>query len=94
MGQSDAAVAQWRAHWISTGFKALEELVKRHGGDGRHCYGNSVTLADVLLLPQLFSARRFGIDLEPYPRLRAIGAHLETLPAFARAAPQAQPDAE
>jgi glutathione S-transferase len=53
-----------------------------------------VTLADVLLLPQLVSARRFEVDLEPYPRLRAIGAHLETLPAFVKAAPQAQPDAE
>lgn len=94
MGQSDAAVAQWRLRWLATGFAALETLVKRHTGDGRHCFGSAVTLADVLLLPQLFSARRFQCDLEPYPTLRAIGAHLETLPAFARAAPQAQPDAE
>ena len=60
----------------------------------QHCYGDAVTLVDVLLVPQLFSARRFGFDLEPFPRLRAIGAHLEKLPAFAKAAPQAQPDAE
>ena len=53
-----------------------------------------MTMVDVLLVPQLFSARRFGFDLEPFPRLRAIGAHLEKLPAFANAAPQAQPDAE
>jgi maleylacetoacetate isomerase len=94
LAQSDNAVAEWRRHWVALGFGALEELVKRHSGDGRHCFGSSVTLADVLLLPQLFSARRFQVDLEPYPRLRAIGAHLETLPAFVRAAPQAQPDAE
>lgn len=94
LAQSDEVVAEWRRHWVALGFGALEELVKRHSGDGRHCCGDSVTLADVLLLPQLFSARRFEVDLEPYPRLRAIGAHLETLPAFVKAAPQAQPDAE
>lgn len=94
MGHSDEEVTQWLHRWISGGFTALEELVKRHSGDGRHCFGNSVTLADVLLAPQLFSARRFKVDLEPFPRLRAVGAHLETLPAFIKAAPQAQPDAE
>ena len=94
LAQSDDAVAQWRNHWVAVGFGALEELVKRHSGDGKHCFGSSVTLADVLLAPQLFSARRFKCDLEPYPRLQAIGAHLETLPAFVKAAPQSQPDAE
>jgi len=90
----DAAVDRWRVHWISKGLKALEELVKRHSADGKHCFGRSVTMADVLLLPQLGSSRRFGCDLTPYPTLHAIGAHLETLPAFMKAAPQAQPDAE
>ena len=94
MGQSDAALTRWRHHWIAIGFAALEQLVQRHSGDGKHCFGSSVTLADVVLLPQLGSARRFQCDLEPYPTVRAIGAHLETLPAFAKAAPQAQPDAE
>jgi maleylacetoacetate isomerase len=93
-GQDDASVTRWRLHWLGLAFQAMEQLVNRHSGDGRHCYGKSVTLADVLLLPQLFSARRFGCDLEPFPRLRAVGANLETLPAFAKAAPQAQPDAE
>jgi maleylacetoacetate isomerase len=93
-GQDDASVTRWRLHWLGLAFQAMEQLVKRHSGDGRHCYGSSVTLADVLLLPQLFSGRRFGCDLEPFPTLRAVGAHLETLPAFAKAAPQAQPDPE
>jgi maleylacetoacetate isomerase len=92
--QDDAAVDRWRIHWISKGLRALEELAKRHSGDGLHCFGRSVTLADVFLLPQLVSARRFKCDVEPYPTLRSIGGHLETLPAFAKAAPQAQPDAE
>lgn len=94
LGQDEDAVSRWRAHWIAKGFSALEELAKRRSGDGLHCFGSSVTLADVVLLPQLVSARRFKCDLEPYPALRAIGAHLETLPAFAKAAPLAQPDAE
>lgn len=94
MGQNDEAIAKWRAHWITAGFAALEALVKQHTGDGKHCFGSSVTLADVLLLPQIFSSRRFQIDLAPYPTLRAVGAHLETLPAFTKAAPQAQADAE
>lgn len=94
MGQSDAALSQWRQRWLGAGFEVLEQLVKRHSGDGKHCFGSSVTLADVVLVPQLGSAKRFQVSLEPYPTLRAIGAHLETLPAFAKAAPQAQPDAE
>lgn len=92
--QDDDAVTRWRVHWISKGLRALEELVKRHSGDGLHCFGRAVTLADVLLLPQLVSARRFKCDVDAYPTLQGIGAHLETLPAFAKAAPQEQPDAE
>ena len=92
--QDDTAVERWRTHWISKGFRALEELAKRHSGDGVHCFGSSVTLADVFLLPQLVSARRFKCDVAPYPTLVNIGKHLETLPAFAKAAPAAQPDAE
>jgi glutathione S-transferase len=55
--------------------------------------GDAVTLADVCLVPQMYNARRQQCELAPYPRLRAICAHLETLPAFVRAAPEAQPDA-
>jgi maleylpyruvate isomerase len=93
LGHGDAAVAAWYCHWIARGFSALEEQLRRLGSDGRHLFGSSVTLADVLLVPQMYNARRYRCDLEPYPTLRAIGAHLESLPAFARAAPEAQPDA-
>ena len=51
-------------------------------------FGTQVTLADVLLVPQMYNARRFNTDLAPFPRLRAIAAHLESLPEFARAAPE------
>jgi glutathione S-transferase len=62
--------------------------------DGRHCYGSSVTLADVCLVPQMYNARRFKVDVAAFPTLVAVCAHLETLPAFSAARPEAQPDAE
>ena len=93
LGQDESAVDTWYRHWIAEGFRALEQEAKRARSDGRHMFGGEVTLADVCLVPQMFNARRFKCTLDPFPTLRAIGAHLETLPAFARAAPDAQPDA-
>ncbi|HLJ39364.1 MAG TPA: maleylacetoacetate isomerase [Steroidobacteraceae bacterium] len=89
----ESAVDAWYARWIARGFEALEKQVSTTG-DGRHMFGNSVTLADVLLVPQMYNARRYRCDLGPYPRLQAISAHLESLPEFARAAPEVQPGAE
>lgn len=93
-GQDDEAVNRWIRHWIGRGFEALEAWIARHSRDGRHCYGDGVTLADVFLVPQVFNARRFAVDMAAYPRLAAVSAHLEGLPAFAAARPEAQPDAE
>jgi maleylpyruvate isomerase len=93
LGQDEAAVDTWYRHWIAEGFRGLEEQARSASGDGRHMFGTEVTLADVCLVPQMFNARRFKCNVEPFPVLRAISAHLETLPAFARAAPAAQPDA-
>jgi maleylacetoacetate isomerase len=92
LGHDDAAVNAWYAHWITLGFSALEREAQRLG-DARHLYGDSVTLADVCLVPQMANARRFSCDTEPFPTLRAICAHLENLPSFAQAAPEVQPDA-
>jgi maleylacetoacetate isomerase len=89
-----AAVGHWYGHWVAEGFRGLEQLAQRSSGDGRHLYGSSVTLADVLLVPQMYNARRFGCDLAPYPMLVSISAHLESLPAFVAAHPEAQRDAE
>jgi len=91
---TDEAVAQWVRHWIARGFRALEQLVARHSIDGRHCFGTGLTLADAFLVPQVYNARRAQIDLGPYPHLAAITQHLESLPAFAAARPESQPDAE
>jgi maleylacetoacetate isomerase len=93
LGHDEDTVNRWYHHWVALGFGALEEDVKRASGDGRHMFGNSVTLADVYIVPQMYNARRFKCDLTPYPTLQGICAHLESQAAFARAAPEAQPDA-
>jgi len=93
LAQDEPAVSGWYAHWIAEGFAALERDARRLSGDGRHMYGSSVTLADVCMVPQMANARRVSCDLAPYPTLCAICQHLETLPAFVRAAPALQPDA-
>ena len=82
------AIDAWYARWIGRGFEALEKEVSRTTGDRRHMYGTAVTLADVCIVPQMFNARRYHCDLAPYPTLGRICAHLETLPEFARAAPE------
>ena len=94
LAQPEERVTAWIRHWIGEGFRALETLAQRHSTDGRTLYGREVTLADLCLVPQLYNARRFGADLAPYPTLVAIGAALERLPAFERARPEAQADAE
>ena len=93
LGHDEMAVATWYRHWIAEGFQALEEEAKRASGDGQHMFGAGVTVADVCLVPQMFNARRFKCNVDPFPTLVAICAYLETIPAFARAAPGAQPDA-
>ena len=89
LGQDEDTVNAWYRHWIAVGFSGLEREARRATGDGRHMFGQSVTVADIYLVPQMFNARRFKCDLEPYPTLRAISVHLESLPAFAKAAPEA-----
>jgi maleylpyruvate isomerase len=93
LGHADAEVDRWYVHWIECGFGALEAEVAATSGDGRHMFGNTVSLADVFLVPQVYNARRLKCDLAPYPRLCAIDAHLRELPAFAGAAPEQQPEA-
>ncbi len=93
LGHDEDTVSAWYRHWVAEGFRGLEQEARRTSGDGRHMFGSSVTIADVYIVPQMYNARRFKCDVEPYPTLRGICAHLETLPAFAQAAPEAQPDA-
>lgn len=91
LDQDEAARHAWYRHWVNEGFAALE--VQLAAESGPYCFGERVTLADVCLLPQVFNAQRFEVDMAAYPRLAAIAAALATLPAFADAHPARQPDA-
>jgi len=93
LGLDAPAVDGWYRHWIACGFAALEQEATRAAGARRHLVGDALSVADVCLVPQMYNARRFGCDLQPYPSLSAISTYLESLPAFARAAPEAQSDA-
>lgn len=91
-GADQAAVDAWAARWIEPGFEALEALVARHGAGW--CFGDAPTLADCYLIPQIYSARRFNVALDAFPRLLAIDAAAARHPAFIAAHPDAQPDAD
>lgn len=90
-GASQEAVDAWTRRWIGEGFAALETMVAAHGG--AFCFGDGVTLADVLLLPQWYNGERFDLDPAPYPRLAAAVERARAIPAFATASPDAQPGA-
>lgn len=87
-----AAVDAWAARWIAPGFDALEALIARHGAGWS--FGDAPTLVDCYLIPQMYSARRFNMDLSPWPRLLAVEQTALAHPAFASAHPDVQPDAD
>jgi maleylacetoacetate isomerase len=88
MGQPQDAIDAWIKHWIAGGFGPLETMA-----GGPYLCGDAVTMADLCLVPQMYNARRFSVDLSPYPKLTTIEANLLALPAFDRARPENQPDA-
>lgn len=92
LDHDEAARNRWYCHWVAEGFRGLEAMLAE--GPGRYCHGDTVTMADVCLVPQVFNARRFDCDLSPYPTIVRIANALNELPAFADAAPERQPDAE
>lgn len=91
-GADQAAVDAWAARWILPGFEALETLVARHGRGW--CFGDAPTLADCYLIPQIYSAGRFNVALDAFPRLLAIDEAAKAHPAFVAAHPDNQPDAD
>ncbi len=92
LGADEEGIKAWTGQWIGAGFEALETLIARRGGDW--CFGDAPTLADCCLVPQIYSARRFETDLEPFPHIRAIEARAAAHPAFLAAHPDRQADAE
>jgi maleylacetoacetate isomerase len=91
LGVSADAKDRWYAHWIAEGMAGVERLLERHGG-GPFCFGDTPTLADCCLIPQIANALRTGCDTTPYPRAMAIYAHAIEQPAFKAAMPASQPD--
>ncbi|MEI8600341.1 MULTISPECIES: maleylacetoacetate isomerase [Shewanella] len=91
LGVDEAAKNTWYHHWVASGFAALEILLKRHSG--RYCFGDTVTLADLCLVPQVYNAQRFNVDLTPYPNIMRVWTECNQLEAFADAAPERQADA-
>lgn len=93
MGLDAAKVDTWYGHWIAETFTALETMLADPARPAsRFAYTDMPGLAEACLVPQMANARRFACDLAPYPRLRALDDTCRDLPAFAAAAPEAQPD--
>lgn len=92
-GADEAAVNAWCATWIAAGFEAIEALLAADTARGDFCFGRAPGLAEVYLVPQVESARRFQVDLSPYPNIVAVDRACAEIDAFRRAAPAVQPDA-
>jgi maleylacetoacetate isomerase len=82
---------EWSQHWIEIGFRALEEQVKRTAGEC--CFGDQLSAADCFLIPQMYNARRFAVDVKKFPTLLRIDTHIQSLPFAVAAHPDQQPDA-
>lgn len=94
LNRSDDEVNGWAQHWITLGLSALEQMRLSLRRPGAFCFGDTPTLADICLVPQLANARRFGVNLSPFPSIVNIERNCLAISAFSNAAPEKQPDAE
>ena len=90
LGQEQAAIDTWYAHWILTGFEAVEAMIK----PAPYAAGSHLTIADICIVPQVYNARRLKVPLDRFPRIVAVEAQCQKLPAVEKARPENQPDAE
>lgn len=88
---SDEQKTAWYQHWVTLGFQSLEAQLT--DSNGHFCFGDQPTFADCCLIPQVYNAQRFHVDLTDFPKIAAIYSHCLTLPSFQQAAPEAQADA-
>lgn len=86
VGCSKSQKMQWYHHWVHEGFSAIEAMLEP---GGNYCIANQLTLADVCLVPQVYNANRFDVDMAPYPKIRRINRHCLSLPVFDAAKPVA-----
>ncbi|MCA9565872.1 MAG: maleylacetoacetate isomerase [Myxococcales bacterium] len=91
LGHEQGDIDTWYRHWICVGFRAFESLLSE-AGHSAYCHGDSPTLADACLVPQVYNARRFDVDLSEFPVLSRINEHCLATDPFQRAAPENQPD--
>jgi maleylacetoacetate isomerase len=91
LGATPEQVHGWYGHWVDRGFEAIEKAIETHGG--LCCFGDNPGMADTCLVPQVYNALRFNIEMGGYPHIMRVWEHCNTLEAFARAHPDAQPDA-
>jgi len=91
-GVDPDGIKAWSQRWIKDGFDTLEPMIARHGKG--FAFGETPTLADCCLIPQVYSANRFEVDLSPYPAIRAVNERAAAHPAFQAAHPNKQPDAK
>ncbi|KJK20112.1 maleylacetoacetate isomerase [Burkholderiaceae bacterium 16] len=94
LGVAEEAKDAWYRHWVELGFESVNTNLVRSGKAGRFCFGDTPTLADICLVPQVFNAQRFNIDVGRYPAIAKVFESCMALPAFQQAEPKAQPDAE
>jgi maleylacetoacetate isomerase len=94
LGHDQTVADEWCRTWLGSGLAACEALLARRPVEGDFCFGATPGLADICLVPQMFSAERFGVDVSAMPRLRAVTEACNALPAFADAHPARQPDTE
>ncbi|TMW61287.1 hypothetical protein Poli38472_013750 [Pythium oligandrum] len=87
-----AKTSAWGKHWIHRGFLGLEQELARTAG--KFCVGDSVTMADLFLVPQVYNANRFGVDMSEFPTIARISAELSLIPAFQVSHPSTQPGAQ
>lgn len=90
LGHDETAINTWYASWVAAGFEAIEAMIK----PAPYAFGSHVTIADICLIPQIYNARRFKVPLDKFPKILGVEAACNKLPAFDKARPENQPDAE
>lgn len=90
---SEEQRAEWSRHWIVEGFRAIEAMLAGSSETGRFCHGDTPTLADIFLVPQVYNAERSAVDMTPFPTIRRICQECNKIGAFDQARPERQPDA-
>lgn len=93
LGASEEARGAWSKHWIQLGLAAFETMLAENASTGAFCEGDTPGMADCLLIPQVYNARRFGVDMSAYPTIERINSECLALDAFDQARPENQPDA-